>query len=193
MEIKELKKLFGNATYFYDSYREFDPTRSAQRRGGGGVPQFPTKGAGDLNNAIWLWLSDPKTENLNWLADVFPNLEMIELVMDKGHSLKSLEGLEKLKNLKILNLNPQFDPASNLSISTLNSTITELNLWGGIMDLSLLNPKMNFVYLQNTRVTNLEKLKDIECNYLKLWKLKDKDGEQLNIENFEGNFSNFKL
>jgi len=193
MEVKDLKKLFGNGTYFDDSYREFDPTRNAQRRGGGGVPQFPTNGAGDLSSAIYLWLSDPKTENLNWLADVFPNLEMIELVVNKGHSLKTLEGLEKLKNLKVLNLNPQFDPQSNLSISTLNPTITELNLWGGFMDLSLLNPKMNFVYLQNNRVANLEKLKDIECNYLKLWKLKDKDGEPLNIENFEGNFGDFKL
>lgn len=118
---------------------------------------------------------------------------MIELVVDKGHSLQSLEGLEKLKNLKVLNLNPLFDPQSNLSISTLNPTITELNLWGGFMDLSLLNPKMNFVYLQNNRIANLEKLKDIEYNYLKLWKLKGKDGEPLNIENFTGNFSDFKL
>jgi len=192
MEVKELKKLFGNATYFYDSYREYDFTRNALRRGGGGAPQFPTKGAGDLNSAIYIWLSDPKTENLNWIADVFPNLEMIELVVDKGHSLKSLDGLEKLKNLKAFNLNPQVDPERNLSINTLNSTITELNLWGGYMDLSLLNPKMNFIHLQNTKVDNLEKLKDIECNYLKLWKLKDKNGEELNIE-FHGNFADFKL
>jgi hypothetical protein len=67
MEIKDLKKLFGNATYFYDSYREYDPTRSAQRRGGGGAPQFPTKGAENLSSAIWIWLTDPKSENLNWV------------------------------------------------------------------------------------------------------------------------------
>lgn len=40
MEVKDLKKLFGNGTYFYDSYREFDPNTSAERRGGGGAPQF---------------------------------------------------------------------------------------------------------------------------------------------------------
>lgn len=39
---EDLKKLFGNGTYFYDNYREFDPTRKTQMRGGGGVPQFPT-------------------------------------------------------------------------------------------------------------------------------------------------------
>jgi hypothetical protein len=190
MEIKELKKLFGNATYFYDSYREYDPTRSAQRRGGGGTPQFPTKGAENLSSAKWLWLSDPKTENLNWIADVFPNLEMIELEVDKGHSLKSLDGLEKLKNLKVLNLNPQFDPNRTIPIDKLNSTIIELNLWGGSLDLSILNKKMNFVNLQGTRVINLEKLKNIECNYLKLWKLKNENDEPLNIE-FQGDFSDY--
>jgi hypothetical protein len=52
---------------------------------------------------------------------------------------------------------------------------------------------MNFIHLQNTRVVNLEKLKDIECNYLTLWKLKDKDSEHIDIENFTGNFADFKL
>ena len=118
---------------------------------------------------------------------------MIELEVDKGHSLKSLDGLEKLKNLKVLNLNPQFDPNRTITIDKLNSTITELNLWGGFLDVSILNKKMNFVNLQDTRVINLDKLKNIDCNYLKLWKLKDENGEPLNIENFKGNFADFKL
>jgi hypothetical protein len=42
---------------------------------------------------------NPKTENLSWISEVFPNIEVLELAYNKPQKLKSLDGIEDLKNL----------------------------------------------------------------------------------------------
>ncbi|MFC5192897.1 hypothetical protein ACFPIK_14065 [Algoriphagus aquatilis] len=191
MELKELKKLFGPYTQFQLKYREFTPGFNGQKNRGMGMPQYPLKGV-DCSKAIWLQIADPKTEDLNWISEIFPNIEMLELDSNKEGKLKSLDGIEKLPSLKALNINPKFDPENKILVNKLNPTITELYLWGAQIDLSNLNKSMNSVYLQETKVDNIENLLEIECNYLKLYKLKDINGSSLNIDDFDGEFKNYK-
>jgi hypothetical protein len=89
--------------------------------------------------------------------------------------------------------NSQFDIDGNIEINKIGESVTELYLWYTNLDLSILNQENNFLYLHETRIKNIERLNSIKCNYLKLYNLKYPDGNSLNIEDFNGEFKDFKL
>jgi hypothetical protein len=192
MEVKELKKLFGNNTAFTEGFREYAPGFAGASRRGHGFHYFPINGV-DCNKAIWLGLDDPKTENLDWISDVFPNIEVLELRDNKQQKLCSLDGIEKLENLKSIVINPQFDREYKLTINKLNSYITELLVWNTKIDLETLNKEMHAIHLCETRVNNVHSLKSINCKRIKIYNLKDLEGNPIGIDNFEGEFKDFKL
>jgi hypothetical protein len=192
MEVKELKKLFGNNTAFTEGFREYAPGFNGDLRRGHGLNYFPVNGA-DCNKAIWLGLDDPKTENLSWISDVFPNIEVLELRENKHQTLFSLDGIEKLEKLKSIVINPQFDREYKLTINKLNSNITELLVWNTKIDLEILNKEMHAIHLSKTKVSNVHSLKSINCRYLKINNVKDLEGNPVGIEDFQGEFKDFKL
>lgn len=192
MEVKELKKLFGNNTGFTEGFREYSPGFNGDLRRGHGLNYFPVNGA-DCNKAIWLGLDDPKTENLSWISDVFPNIEVLELRDNKPQTLISLDGIEKLKKLKSIVINPQFDREYKLTINQLNSTITEVLVWNTKIDLEILNKEMHAIHLSKSRVNNVQFLKSINCKYIKISNISDFEGSPVSIENFEGEFKDLKL
>lgn len=192
MEIKILKKLFGANTYVQNRIAEFTPgIMGIQERRGRGFAQFPLRGA-DCNEPIWLSLADPKTENLMWIAEVFPNLEMIELNSNRYKILNSLDGIQNLKNLKTLNINRNFG-LNDLNIENINKTLTEIYLNGGEMNLSNLSPKMNFLYLNGTKISNIPKLLEIDCNYLRLENVTDINENSRELTDFIGKFKDYKI
>ena len=192
MEVKDLKKLFGNYTQFTKESKEYKYGYGNGNKRGLGNIYFPINGV-DCSSATWLELYDPKTSDLSWISDVFPNLKVLELAENKTKKLQSLDGIEKLSNLETLISNSQFDIEGNLKINSLGTTVRELYLWYTNLDLKILNQNMNFIYLHGTKVSNIEKLRDINLNYLKTYKLKDSEGNNLGIEDFSGEFKDFIL
>ena len=192
MEVKQLKKLFGSYTQFTKECKEYQYGFGKGNRRGSGSILFPVNGA-DCHTAKWLELFDPKTEDLSWIAEVFPSLEILEISENKYQKLNSLNGIENLKNLKSLILNSQVDIEKKISINKLGDSVEELYLWYTNIDFKILNPKMNFIYLHETQVSNFENLKNIQCNYLKLYKLNDLDGNSLGVNDFSGEFNEFTL
>lgn len=192
MEQKELKKLFGNYTQFTKEFKEYQYGYGRGNKRGLGNIYFPVNGD-DCTTASWLELYDPKTSDLNWIADVFPNLQVLELAENKSKKLQSLDGIEKLPNLRAIIANSQFDVEGKLQINHLTPSVKELYLWYTNLDLSILNEDMNFIYLHGTKVVNLVKLKSINCNYLKIYQLKDQEGNPMGIEDFTGEFKDFSF
>ena len=190
MDVKELKKLFGNYTQFYLEYSEYQYGFGRGDKRGKGSNYFPVNGA-DCTKAKCLELFDPKTENLNWISDIFPNIEVLELKEKKSDKLLSLDGIEKLNNLKTLIISSQFDKQGILSLNKINSSIKELYLWYTIVDFSILNEKMNFIYLHESKILNFDKLQSLNCNYLKFYNVKDNDRTQTTIEDYSGPFNEY--
>ena len=192
MDTKQIKKLVGNYTQFTEEAKEYKYGYGKGNKRGSGNILWAANGA-DCTKAKWLELYDPKTEDLNWISDVFPNIEVLELAENKPQKLKSLNGIENLKNLKTIVVNSQFDKNTELEINSINPTVRELYLWYTKIDFNILNDKMNFIYLHETQVSNLDSIKNIECNYLKLYNIFNESGSKMEIENFDGEFKDFAL
>lgn len=192
MELKDLKKLFGSYTQFTKECKEYKYGFGKGNSRGLGNIYYPYNGV-DTSEARWLELFDPKTSDLSWLVDVFPNLEILELSQNKPKKLQTLDGVEKLPNLKTIISNSQFDIEGNIRINQLGSSVEELYLWYTQIDLSILNQEMNFLYFHETRIENFKKIQSISCNYLKFYNLKDFNGNSLNIEDYSGEYKDYSF
>jgi hypothetical protein len=192
MDTAQLKKIIGNYTQFTEDVKEYQYGFGKGNKRGSGNILCAGNGA-DCSKAKWLELYDPKTEDLSWISDVFPNIEVLELAENKPQKLKSLDGIEGLKNLKSIIVNSQFDENCQLEIKNLSPTINELYLWYTKLDFNILNNQMNFIYLHENQVTNFDKIKSINCNYLKLHDIKDDRGSKIGVENFQGEFKDFSI
>ena len=188
----DTKKLIGDNTQFTEEAKEYKYGFGRGNNRGSGTIHWPAKGA-DCSKAKWLELYDPKTENLSWISEVFPNIEVLELAYNKPQKLKSLDGIEDLKNLKSIIINSQFDKNTELTIKSINSSVKELYLWYTKIDFNIINDDMNFIYLHYTQVSNLDSIKNINCNYLKLKNIMSESGNKIDIDNFYGEFKDFKI
>lgn len=192
MELKDLKKLFGSYTQFTKECKEYNHGYGKGNSRGLGNIYYPYNGA-DTSEAKWLELFDPKTTDLNWISDVFPNLEVLELSQNKTKKLQNLDGVENLPNLKTIISNSQFDIEGNIRINKIGNSVIELYLWYTNIDLTIINQEMNFLFLHETRIENFKKIESINCNYLKFYKLKDFHGNPLNIEDFSGEYKDYNF
>jgi len=95
----EFNKLFGNATKFLNDYST-DYKGSRPTASFTGQYLFPSKEK--THEAKYLILHEPKTKDLDWISEIFPNLEFLHIIKSRSNYVSKLENIYGIKNLKKL-------------------------------------------------------------------------------------------
>ena len=98
------KKLFGNATKFIN---EYEIHYHAKRPQPGFSGQFLFPGSSETLNAKYVMLHEPKTKNLDWIHEIFPNVEYLEIFNSRKNyksKLENIDGINSLSKLKYLQI-----------------------------------------------------------------------------------------
>ena len=162
----------------------------------------------ESSKSKFITLFDIKCENLEWISDAFPNVELLKLdvVRQKTTELDSLNGIEKLKNLRALHLGVNFDYESSLKLDFLPDNVHELIFYNSKIDLNNIENNFSYLSLVNCVVENYQKLDKITSTFLFVNKIKDVEGNLIECKSktefcdgpgnplkFEGNSKNFKF
>jgi hypothetical protein len=95
----DYNKLFGNATKFLNDYRtNYQGNRPLVSFTG----QFLFPGKDKTAEAKYLILHEPKTKDLIWLSEIFPNIEFLHIMKTRRNYVSKLENINEIKNLKKL-------------------------------------------------------------------------------------------
>jgi len=100
----DYKKLFGNATKFINDYTIYYHAHRPQP-GFTGQSLFP--GNDETLNAKHLMLHEPKTKNLDWIGEIFPNVEYLDIFSSRKNyksKLENIDGINNLSKLKYLQI-----------------------------------------------------------------------------------------
>ncbi len=158
--------------------------------------------------AKFIDLIDVKTEDLTWISEAFPNVELLSLSISnqKNTKLKSLNGIEKLNGLKAIHFSLTFDQEFSLFIDFLPSTVNELIMYNSTIDFTKISNSFRELTLVDTRVINLSKFLEINSDELFLKDIKNVDGSFIECKSqndywegpgfgirYKGNSDNFKL
>ena len=147
-----------------------------------------------LSNFLGRLQHDVKTNDLSWISDLFPNLEMLEIDFQKNQSLTSLKGIESLSNLNALIIN---DGGGELNLDYHDKLKLDYLIFGGSksdqykMDARVIVNKPIYVKILFTFVDRKEHLKELNCDSLYLSGLRD---ETCKIyTHFEGDAKDLKF
>lgn len=162
----------------------------------------------ESQGARYIDLIDVTTEDLFWVYEAFPNVELLNLSISrqKNTKLKTLNGIEKLSKLKAIHFSLAFDQDFNLHIDHLPSTINELIMYNSTIDFTHITNSFRYLTLVDTRVVNLSKFFEIKSEELFIKDIKNIDnsfvactsesaywkGPGFGIR-YSGNSSEFKL
>jgi len=95
----DYKKLFGNATKFINDYTIYYDARRPQP---GFTGQFLFPGNDETLNAKHVMLHEPKTKNLDWICEIFPNVEYLTIFSSRKNYKSKLENIDGINNLSKL-------------------------------------------------------------------------------------------
>ncbi len=209
-----------NYSDFFSNLSKFSPLT---KTGNGREKNHPfyssrTTGEGTLKNIIenideahsakFIELIDIKTEDLSWISEIFPEVELLSLSISKQKNtkLKTLKGIDKLKNLKAIHFSMAFDNDFNLLIDYLPTNLNELIMYNSTIDFTNISNSFRYLTLVDTRVLNLNKFMEINTEELFLKDIKNDDNSlvECNSESeywkgpgfgirFKGNSSDFVL
>lgn len=158
--------------------------------------------------AKFIDLIDVKTEDLTWIAEAFPNVELLSLSISKQKNtkLKSLKGIEKLNGLKAIHFSLAFDQELSLLIDFLPSTVNELIMYNSTIDFTNISNSFRGLTLVDTRIINLSKFLEINSEELFLKDIKNVDDTFIECKSisdcwkgpgfgirYKGSSDNFKL
>jgi hypothetical protein len=158
--------------------------------------------------AKFIDLIDVKTEDLTWIAEAFPNVELLSLSISKQKNtkLKSLKGIEKLNGLKAIHFSLAFDQEFSLLIDFLPSTVNELIMYNSTIDFTNISNSFRDLTLVDTRIIDLSKFLEINSEELFLKDIKNVDGTFIECKSisdcwkgpgfgirYKGSSDNFKL
>jgi hypothetical protein len=106
----DYKKLFGNATKFNNDYTiYYNASRPEPRFSGQTL--FPAND--ETLNAKYLMLHEPKTKNLDWIGEIFPNVEYLNIFSSRKNyksKLENIDGINNLSKLKYLQIRDVYVP-----------------------------------------------------------------------------------
>ena len=189
-----VKKLFSNKTKCTLEIDQFNPNLPQAWSGKtDGNYLFPHNDI-DCTPMKWLMLHDVKTNDLSWISDLFPNLEMLRIDFQKNQSLTSLNGIELLSNLHALIIN---DGGGELSLDYNEKLKLDYLIFGGSksdqykMDAHVIVNKPIYVKILFTFVDRKEHLKELNCDSLYLSGLRDETGKI--YIHFEGDAKDLKF
>ena len=163
---------------------------------------------GESREANFIDLIDVTTEDLSWISDVFPNVVLLSLSISRQDNtkLKTLNGIDKLNELKAIHFSLTFDQDFSLHIDHLPNTINELIMYNSTIDFTNIPNSFRYLSLVDTRVVNLSKFLEIESDELFLKEIKNIDNSLIECKsqseywkdpgfgiNFNGSSSDFKL
>lgn len=100
----DYKKLFGNATKFINDYNIY---YHASRPQAGFSGQFLFPGNDETLNAKYVMLHEPKTKNLDWIHEIFSNVEYLKIFSSRKNyksKLENIDGINSLSRLKYLQI-----------------------------------------------------------------------------------------
>ena len=106
----DYKKLFGNATKFINDYTIY---YNASRPEPGFSGQFLFPANDETLNAKHLMLHEPKTKNLDWIGEIFPNVEYLNIFSSRKNyksKLENIDGINNLSKLKYLQIRDVYVP-----------------------------------------------------------------------------------
>lgn len=128
----------------------------------------------------WLLLHDVKTVNLSWIADLFPNLEILEIEFHKNQSLTSLKGIEMLTKLHALKVH---EGGGKLHLENLDNLRLDYFFFSGNgsdqyeVDARVINKKPIYVRIIQTEVHVIDHLREITCEKIYLSNIRNSDGK----------------
>jgi hypothetical protein len=180
----------------------------SSRTSGDGTIKNIIENSSESSDAKFIELIDIKTEDLEWISEAFPNVELLSLSISKQKNtkLKSLKGIEKLKTLKAIHFSMAFDQDFNLNIDFLPTTVNELIMYNSTIDFTNISNSFRELTLVDTRINNLSKFLEINSEELFLKDIKNVDGTLIECKSqsdywkgqgfgirYKGNSDNFKL
>ena len=163
---------------------------------------------GESREANFIDLIDVTTEDLSWISDAFPNVELLSLSISRQNNtkLKTLNGIDKLNKLKAIHFSLTFDQDFSLYIDHLPNTINELIMYNSTIDFTNIPNSFRYLTFVGTRVVNLSKFLEIESEELFLKDIKNIDNSLIECKfqseywngpgfgiKFNGSSSDFKL
>ncbi len=175
---------------------------------GEGVVKNIIENLDESQSAKFIDLIDVSTEDLLWVFEAFPNVELLSLSISKQKNtkLKSLYGIDKLSKLKAIHFSLAFDQDFILHIDHLPNTINELIMYNSTIDFTNISNSFRYLTLVDTRVVNLPKFLEVKSDELFLKDIKNVDNSfvECNVESaywkgpgfgirYSGNSADFKL
>ena len=154
------KKLFGNATKFINDYTIH---HHAKRPQPGFSGQFLFPSSAETLNAKYVMLHEPKTKNLDWIHEIFPNVEYLKIFYSRKNyksKLENIDGINSLSKLKYLQIIDVY--VENVAVNMESIKFFELtsNDLGRLINVNLSNASSE---LQYYRIVGLSK--DLHDNF----------------------------
>ena len=170
------KKLFGNATKFINDYTIY---YHAKRPQPGFSGQFLFPSSAETLNAKYVMLHEPKTKNLDWIHEIFPNVEYLEIFYSRKNyksKLENIDGINSLSKLKCLQIRDVY--VENVAVNMESIKFFELtsNDLGRLINVNLSNASSKLHYYRivglskelndNFTLNNLANIKINNLSYL---------------------------
>lgn len=175
-----VKKLFSNKTKGTVDIEDFNPNFPQGWSGKvDGWYLFPHNDI-DCSPLKWVMLHDVKTADLSWVAELFPNVEILDIEFQKNQSLTSLKGVELLPKLHALKVHQgggelQLDNLENLRLDYLIFAGNQSDKY--VLDARVIIDKPIYVQIRFTEVHEMDHLRKLTCDKLYLSGMRDPEGK----------------